>query len=201
MCVFVPSPKTRFQVDWRLLVKERIPNIGITIGILGFDDFFQWFFFGFWVFATSLLCKMGELAGRVFCGFSCWRWHMTFDTWHLTCDTWTITFLSSFLSVLVLMLLSAHIERFIVTCKRDYFYYQCSTIFWVFLNSLRNVDWFHFIISKEHNSNGQQTIFSKLVRNTWRCSLASSVLPTTGCSYLHLISILKSTHWTSAWRY
>ena len=33
VCVFMPSRKTRFMVDWRLLVKERIANIGLPLEI------------------------------------------------------------------------------------------------------------------------------------------------------------------------
>ena len=58
-CVFVQSRKTCFPEDWRLLVKERIANIGIPLDILGFLSFL-------WVFGslrTSLLSIMGELSG------------------------------------------------------------------------------------------------------------------------------------------
>ena len=63
----VPSQKTRFPVDWRLLVEERIANIGIPLDILGFccfKDFLRLEIF--WVFGflrTSVLCIIGELAG------------------------------------------------------------------------------------------------------------------------------------------
>ena len=36
---FVPLWKTRFPVVWRLLVKERIANIGIPLDILGLLQF------------------------------------------------------------------------------------------------------------------------------------------------------------------
>ena len=64
----VPLRKPRFQVDWILLVKECIANIGIPLDIfkfLAFQCFFcVWTFF--WVLGslrTSLLCMMEELAG------------------------------------------------------------------------------------------------------------------------------------------
>ena len=60
--VFVPSQKTRFLVDCRLLVRERIANIGIPLDI--FNDFLRFeIFWGVRVFVTSLLRIMGELAG------------------------------------------------------------------------------------------------------------------------------------------
>ena len=70
MCVFVTSRKTCFPVDWRLLVKEHIANIGILLDILCFGCFDDFLCFDiFWVFGslqTSLLCIMGELAGGGF---------------------------------------------------------------------------------------------------------------------------------------
>ena len=39
VCVFAPSRKTSFTVDWRLLVEERIANIGIPLDISGFYRF------------------------------------------------------------------------------------------------------------------------------------------------------------------
>ena len=66
VCLSVPSQKTCFPVDWRILVKERIANIGILIEIVflcRFDDFLCFdIFLRCWVFATSLLCIMWELA-------------------------------------------------------------------------------------------------------------------------------------------
>ena len=36
VCLCVPSRKPRFPLDYRLLVKERIANIGIPLDFLGF---------------------------------------------------------------------------------------------------------------------------------------------------------------------
>ena len=67
----VPSRKTCFPVNWRLLVKEYITNIGIPLDILSFcrfDDFWRLkLFLVFGSLQTSLLCIiMGELAGGGF---------------------------------------------------------------------------------------------------------------------------------------
>ena len=55
-------------MDWRLLVKGRIVNIGVPIYIFGFFKFqcffaFKFFSRVFWSLQTSLLCIMEELAG------------------------------------------------------------------------------------------------------------------------------------------
>ena len=55
-------------VDWRLLVAERIANIGIALYIFGLLAILMIFgvltcFWIFWVCRTSLLCIMGELTG------------------------------------------------------------------------------------------------------------------------------------------
>ena len=54
----------RFFVDWRLLVEERIANIGIPLDILGslpFEDFYNFdIFHDFGSLQTSLLCIMGS---------------------------------------------------------------------------------------------------------------------------------------------
>ena len=61
---------------------------------------------------------MGELAGEgsvtVAVGVSD-MWQVTRDMWHLTHDTWHMTY-----DFFVLVLLSAHVERFIVSCMRDF---------------------------------------------------------------------------------
>ena len=68
VCLCVPSRNTRIPVDWRLLVKEHIANIGIPL------EFF-WVFVVLMVFVvvlnffcgylqTILLCK-GASRGRV----------------------------------------------------------------------------------------------------------------------------------------
>ena len=36
MCVSLPSQKTHFPVDWRLLVEERFANIGLPPDVIGF---------------------------------------------------------------------------------------------------------------------------------------------------------------------
>ena len=104
VCVFVPLRKTNIPVDWRLLVKEFIANIGLPL------DFFRllllWnclnFFRVFCSLGISLLCILRELAGggsaAVAFGFSdSWQvtgdeWQVTHDTWHLAPVTWHVTF-------------------------------------------------------------------------------------------------------------
>ena len=65
--VCVPSRKPRFQLDRRLLVEERIANIGMPLdffGFLLFQLFFVFYFFGvFGSLQAKLLCIMGELVG------------------------------------------------------------------------------------------------------------------------------------------
>ena len=69
LCLCVPSQKTRFPLDWRLLVEERITFNGIPVDISGLLQFLC-FFCVYNVFKvleslqTSLLCIMGELAGE-----------------------------------------------------------------------------------------------------------------------------------------
>ena len=89
----------------RLLVEERIANIGIPLHVLDFCSFDLVLLFEFiWVlgsFQTSLLCLVGELAGgqsvAMAFGISnkwqvrCDMWHVICDMWHLTCDTWPVT--------------------------------------------------------------------------------------------------------------
>ena len=81
MCVYVPSRKPNFPVDWRLLVKERIANIGIPLDVFWVLTLLMIFLvlktnLGSWVFAnqstvhTGGVSRLGE--GRV-CGFGCWR--------------------------------------------------------------------------------------------------------------------------------
>ena len=66
-CLCLPSWKTCFLVDWRLLVEERIANIGISQDIFGFLRFNFFLrldiFWAFWSLQTSLLCIMVEVAG------------------------------------------------------------------------------------------------------------------------------------------
>ena len=88
-----------FSVDLRLLVAERIANIGLPLNILvfcRFNDFWVLNFSGFWVFANQPTVHSW---GRV-CGCGCWRYwqvtrnmghvtHITHDTWH---DIWYMIF-------------------------------------------------------------------------------------------------------------
>ena len=68
--VSVPSRKTRFRLDWRLLVKESIPYIGIPLDLkkknnnklLRFD-----FFLDFWVCANQPTLHNGGVSR------GCWR--------------------------------------------------------------------------------------------------------------------------------
>ena len=60
---------------------------------------------------------------------TCDTWHMTPEMWHMKRDTWKIIFFfffwvpfCLFLSVLVLVQLSAHIKRFSVSCKWNIFF-------------------------------------------------------------------------------
>ena len=99
-CMFVPSQKNQFPVDWRLLLEYCIVHIPL-------DLFYCWFFFNdflhfeflcvcFWSLQTRLLCIMLELAGRgsdvAVALVTGDKWHMTHDTWHMTCDMWHIFF-------------------------------------------------------------------------------------------------------------
>ena len=67
VCLCVPSRKTRFPVDWRLLFEELITNICISLesfGFCHFNDFWHLIFFRvLGSLRTSLLCIIGELAG------------------------------------------------------------------------------------------------------------------------------------------
>ena len=78
-------------------------------------------------------------------------WHMTHDIWHMTCDRWHVTYdtwhlnlfsylilltWSLFLSLLVLVLLTAPVERF-STCRMQFFVkvlIKCSLRFYYCLN-------------------------------------------------------------------
>ena len=69
--------KTRFPVDWRLLVKERIANIGTPVDVFGFlllQYFLMFRFFAcFGVFVNQpTVHNVGLSRGRV-CGGCCWR--------------------------------------------------------------------------------------------------------------------------------
>ena len=113
-------------IDWRQMVEECIANIGIPLDFFLAVLPFQWFFaflvfWGFGSLQTSLLCIVGDLAGggsvAVAVGIS-YTWHMTFVQ----------TKFSSFLSVLVSVLLSAHVERFSVSRVQHFLLLknQCS---------------------------------------------------------------------------
>ena len=88
-------------MDWRLLVKERIVNIGIPLDISGFccfnDFLYLEYFLGFGFLPNQPTVHMGELAGGGSaavavgvsdrCKVTCNMRHMTLDTQHLTPDT------------------------------------------------------------------------------------------------------------------
>ena len=112
LSVCVPLRKPCFPVDWRLLVKERICIIGISLKNI-WCFFLLWCFSEFWIFwvfgplHTSLLCLVGELAGggavAVAVGdtqhVTCDTLHVTNEMWYVTCDTRHIIYIFFFLSV------------------------------------------------------------------------------------------------------
>ena len=140
ICVCLSPPLTTGMERAGFFVVERL------------KFFFRfWHLLGCWVLSwwTSKLCIVGELAGggsvAVGVGVKC---HASFDTWHGTCDTWILSF-----DFLVLVLLPAHIKRFVVSCMRDSY-----LLFSIQLENLlksfgRDLDWISFI---------QRTHFSKL---------------------------------------
>ena len=69
--------KTRFPVDWRLLVEERIANIGITLDVFGFwlfqIFFILYIFLGFWFFANQPTVHNGGVSRGMVCCCGCWR--------------------------------------------------------------------------------------------------------------------------------
>ena len=90
--VSVPSWKPHFPVDWRIMVVERIANIGIPLAIFFFFRSYDFLHFRkilvLGSLQTSLLWIVLKLAGGEFCGPGCWRWcQVTGDTLHLTRDT------------------------------------------------------------------------------------------------------------------
>ena len=94
--VCVPSQKTSFPVDWRLLT-----FLGSVVSRFFYVKNFFLQVFG--LLRASFLCIMGLLAGRglwllVLVTSDWWHttvthdiWHMARDTWHMTCDTWHVT--------------------------------------------------------------------------------------------------------------
>ena len=69
-CLCVPLKKTRFPVDWRLLVSERVANIGIPLDI--FHNCAMMMIFGFFFFKDIATVHNGTISrGRV-CGCGCW---------------------------------------------------------------------------------------------------------------------------------
>ena len=136
VCVSVPSRKTRFPENWRLLVEEYIANIGMPLNVFSFLLF--WWFSVFWNFWTGVWCVAVAVAVSV--SDKCQvtgdmrhvipdTWHMTHDTWHMTHDIWDLTHepwikknhFCLFLSLLVSMLLSANVARFSVSHMRNCF--------------------------------------------------------------------------------
>ena len=65
VCVFLPLQKP-FPVDYRLLVKGRFAKIGIPLDVFGFGFLITFCVlkFSFGSLQTSLLCILGELAGK-----------------------------------------------------------------------------------------------------------------------------------------
>ena len=95
VCLFVPSQKTHFPVDWRPLVEGRIANIGIPPHNFSFSFLFQWLFgFGFFSSLFLLHTSLGELAGggsvAVAVGVSD-IWQVMRNMWHVRCYTWNVT--------------------------------------------------------------------------------------------------------------
>ena len=84
-----------FLVDWGLLVKGCIANIGIPLDIFSFfcnsNDFWvlKSLLF-FWSLQNSLLCIVGEVAECFFLVTGD-RWQMTDDRWHVTHYKWQMT--------------------------------------------------------------------------------------------------------------
>ena len=73
-----PSRKTRFPLDWRLLVKEHITNIGIPLDIFccccNFDNFYCLTkISGFEVFANQPTVHNGGVSSGRVCGCGCCR--------------------------------------------------------------------------------------------------------------------------------
>ena len=95
VCVLVPLLKICFLVDWRLLVKEHIANIGIPLDIFRFMLFllFRFFCFNFGL-QTIVMCGLEELAGGVSVDVAIGisdRWHVTCDRWQVRRNRWPVT--------------------------------------------------------------------------------------------------------------
>ena len=123
-------------VQLTLSYKEQIGNIGIPLDVFGFCIFNNFLNFSYG-FANQLTVHNGGVyKGRV-CGCGCWmlvssdRWQLTRDTWHMkhgawhmTSDTWHLTYdfnftpFYPFLSMLVLVVVSAHITKFSISRMR-----------------------------------------------------------------------------------
>ena len=109
----------------------------------------QWvFFLGEVVYfcrSSILLCTVGELAGLGSVAVAVdvsdrWqvtgdRWQVTCDTWHMTHDTWHmivfcfVRFCPFSVLVSVLVVLFAHIDRFSVSCMRDFIFLMSLIMF------------------------------------------------------------------------
>ena len=63
-------------MDWRLLIKECIANIGIPLvffGFFGFNDFLRFeFLLGLIVFASQPTVHNGGVSRGKVCGCGCW---------------------------------------------------------------------------------------------------------------------------------
>ena len=82
-----------------------------------------------WSWWTSILCIVGDLAGRWSVAVAVCvgdRWQVTCDRWNVTGDRWQVTGDRWHSLVVILALLSA--QRFSPSCMQD--------IFWIFVVSL-----------------------------------------------------------------
>ena len=119
----------RFLVDWRLLVKEWMVNIGIPLDILnvcGFDGVFLLLHFCIFLvlgyLQISLLCIMGELTGGRSVAVTVGvidMWQVKRDMWQLKHDFFLFFSFCPFLSVLVCVLISENLKLFSVSRKQN----------------------------------------------------------------------------------
>ena len=131
--------KTRSQWIGDFWSKRVILTLTYLSRFSGFT--IQFFSSDFWVFAIQPTVHRGGVSKWRVCGCGCLRlwqvtrdmwqydmwhvicymWHVTCDTWHVKHNTWNMTWrrkkfsFSPCLSVLVLVLLSANVERFSVS--------------------------------------------------------------------------------------
>ena len=99
MCLFPSPPTSPEPLDWRLLVGERIANIGIPVGFFFFFAVSMiclvWHFFGFRVIANQPNVHTEGASRGTFCScgpfMTCDRWRVSRDTLCKTCDMWNLT--------------------------------------------------------------------------------------------------------------